>query len=375
MNLHLINDEKFFDPFVEKLEALNLLHNNLFIVKECGPLKFIRRKDLVYGRFCDQDLIGDVSKYKKVFIHYFSFEMYRWVHQHTFNELNWMVWGKELYESELVDFPLYESQTKSIVKKTKNTRLTLALYYRRAENFLMNVDVAKIYRKIDNVLTWIKPEYEYAIKNIKGLRAKHLEFAYVFEHDAEILSRKFNGKQLYENSNLGKLRCILGNSGAASNNHLDALNKMREIDFKEIIMPVSYGNQKYVLSLKVEVEKRYTANNITFLNKFMTFDEYLDFYNQYDVFISNSIRPVGMGNIWMALLMGKLVFMNNKNFVFPFLTSMGIHVYDINDIHNIDEITRRVDLDSNRKIATNFLSKTKIDELYTNLFNNDVFIN
>jgi|GEM_PF-994953 len=368
MNLHVLNDEKFFDPFVEKMEELKLLDNNVFVVKERGPLKFIKRKDLVYGRIGDKERIGDVSKYDKVFIHSFTFHLYRWVHQNTFKELNWMIWGKELYESNLVDYPLYESKTKSILQKIKRMRPMMSSYYRKAEQFFLQIDIEKVYNKFDYVLTWIEPEYRFAIEHIKGLKAAHKSFAYTFEVDTEILSNLFDDKQLYEHKQKKMLRCIIGNSGASSNNHLDALEKIKDVNFHEVMLPVSYGDVDYISLLKKEVQLHYNYQHITFADRFMRFDEYLHFFMGYDVFISNASRPIGMGNIWMALLTGKLVFMNSKNLVFPFLRSLGLQIFDIDDICRIYEILNKVNLTKNRDIATNFLSKNKITTLYENLF-------
>lgn len=370
MNLHILNDEKFFDPFVEQLEALGLLANNVFVIKEDGPLNFVRRKDLVYARMRDEALIGDVSKYDKVFIHCFTLEMYAWVHRYQFKELNWMIWGKELYKSEF----LYEEQTKNLVKKVRDIKLTLDFYFLKAKNFFMNIDSSKVYGKIDNVLTWIQPEYEYAVQHIKGLRAKHQDFAYTFEYDVEFISSKFCSKKFDKAKGSKKLRCILGNSGVASNNHLDAIHKIKEIDLAEILIPISYGNKNYIKLLRKELSRKYLNKNITYLDTYMTFGEYVDFYCQYDVFINNSIRPVGMGNIWMALLMGKLVFMNPENLVFPYLRSLGFQIFDINDLSDIDEIRGKVDLISNRNNALSFLSKSKINEIYISLFSNNVLV-
>lgn len=368
MNLHLIDDEKFFDPFVEKLEALRLLDNNHFVIKDCGPLKFIRRKDLVYGRMCDRQLDKSIGKYDKVFIHCFTSEMYDWVNRHTFNELNWMVWGKELYGSELLDFPLYEAQTKQIVKKVSNRRFTFRLGHLRPKNLLMRVNLPRIYGKIDNVLTWITPEYEYAINNMKGLRAKHKSFAYTFESDVEVLSGKFSDLSSNRTKKKNEIRCILGNSGVASNNHLDAIDKIQTANLKEVLIPISYGNSKYIELLKQAIHEKYTDRNVTYMDRFMSFKAYIDFFYNYDVFISNSIRPVGMGNIWMALLMGKLVFMNRRNLVFPYLRSMGLEIFDIDDISNIEKILQKVDLASNCQIAADFLSEAKINHIYLKLF-------
>lgn len=372
MNLHVLNDEKFFDSFVERLEKLNLLDNNIFIVKEQGPLKYIRRTDLVYGRLADKKNLGDISKYEKVFIHSFTFHLYRWVNQNNFKELNWMIWGKELYESSMVNYPLHEEYTKNTIQKIRNIRPKMSHYYRKAEQLLFQVDVAKVYNKIDYILTWIKPEYDYAIKHIPGLKAKHKTFAYAFELNTESLSEMYNGHSLIERKTKDGLNCIVGNSGASSNNHLDALKKMNAVNFKQITMPVSYGDKEYIDLIKKESNQNYRHINISFIEQYMNFDKYLALFKKQDVFISNSLRPIGMGNIWMALLLGKLVFMNSKNLVYPYLLSIGLKVYNIEEINKIDDILNDVDLESNRNIAADFLSKGKIDELYITLFGNGV---
>ena len=373
MNLHLIDDEKFFDPFVEKLEALDLLDNNIFIVKECGPLKFIKRTDLIHGRMCDKNLIGDTRKYGKVFIHCFTAEMYDWVLEHSFKELNWMIWGKELYSSDLVDYPLYEPLTKDIVRTANGQRFSLNLGYWRPKNVLRRANLPRIFSKFDNILTWIEPEYEYAIRNIKGLRAKHQQFAYMFETDANILRARFRNVRPYR-KNISELRCILGNSGVASNNHLDAIQKTMNLPLKEILIPVSYGNEKYMAALKGEIQKRQSKGNIKYLDSYLSFAEYIEVFDQYDVFISNSIRPVGMGNIWMALLMGKLVFMNRRNLVFPYLRSMGIEIFDIGMIEKAESIFRTIDLKKNADLAAEFLSSRRINKMYLQLFSKEVAI-
>lgn len=373
MNLHLIEDEKFFDPFVEKLERLNLLENNIFIVKECGPLKFIKRTDLIRGRMCDKNLIGDTRKYRKVFIHCFTADMYDWVLENSFKELNWMIWGKELYSSDIVDYPLYEPLTKAVVKKINNQRFAFNLGYWRPKNVIRRANLPRIFSKFDNILTWIEPEYEYAIANIKGLRAKHQQFAYMFEMDAAVLKERFHSTQTFRKK-ISELRCILGNSGVASNNHLDAIRKTINLPFKEILLPISYGNEKYIALLKEAIQKTCANVNIKYLDRYMSFTEYIEVFDHYDVFISNSIRPVGLGNIWIALLMGKPVFMNRKNLVFPYLREMGLEIFDIEMIEKVMSILKTIDLKKNADIAAEFLSSKRINKLYLQLFSKEVAI-
>lgn len=368
MNLHILNDEKFFDPFTERLETLNLLDNNRFVVKEKGRLKYIRREDLVYGRLHNKSLIGNPSHYDKVFIHSFSFDLYRWVNQHHFKELNWMIWGKELYESRMIKYNIFEPQTKEIINRINRVRPIVSVYYRKAEQLLLNIDLTKVHQKVDNILTWIVPEYEFAVQNIKGLRASHQHFAYLFELKTNEICKDYSPPTEFAKRTISNLKCMIGNSGAASNNHMDALIKIAPLNFKELTLPISYGDADYIDLLKQEINRRYKSDTISYLQHFFPLEDYVKILKAYDIFISNSLRPIGMGNIWIALLTGKLVFMNKKNLVFSYLQSLGLEVFDIDNIHNIGEIIWKVNYQRNQDIAKNFLADEHMNKLYTSLF-------
>ncbi|MDM8176748.1 MULTISPECIES: TDP-N-acetylfucosamine:lipid II N-acetylfucosaminyltransferase [Olivibacter] len=364
MNLHILDDEKFFDPFVQKLEALGLLGNNIFVVKECGSLKYIKRQDLIYCRMCDSRRIGNTRHYAKVFIHCFTRDLFEWVYDNDFQELNWIIWGKDLYLTE----DLFEKQTKHIVKKIKDRRSAIELRLTRARHFFLNIDLSKVYTKVANVLTWIKPEYDYAVTHIKGLKANHLDFAYMFEYDAEFIVSQFLYNRNFKHKKISDFKIVLGNSGVASNNHLDALEELRQLGFEEIVIPLSYGNEKYIKILQKEIERKPLLTKITYLTQFLTLHEYLTAFYKSDIFVSNSIRPLGMGNIWIALLLGKLVFMNPKNLVFDFLKSMGLQVFAIGELESVEDIAQTIDVKANVDIAIDFLSTARIDAMYRNLF-------
>ncbi len=366
MNLHIFNDEKFFDPFVNKLEELNLLDNNKFVVKRKNPLKYIKRKDLVFCRLHHIQIIGDTKNYDKVFIHAFSYDLYKWVNDNDFKQLNWMIWGSELYEMRGINFELYESETHKVYKKLKNIKYITSILFRDFQRLIFNIKINKVYKKIDNVLTWITPEYQLAINNIKGLNAKHQYFLYGFDIDIEKISNEIKITQL--NQDIKQLKCIIGNSGAITNNHLDALHKIKNCGFEDILIPISYGNQEYKKLLIKEIKASFGDLNLTYLDKFMNFQEYLDVLDNYDVMITNSLRPLGMGNIWIALLSGKLVFMNNKNFMYKYMCDLGFEIFDIDKISNIKSYIQRFNGENNKFLSKQFLSENRINEIYRSIF-------
>lgn len=371
MNLHIFNDEKFFDPFVSKLEQLNLTTNNKFIVRRGGQFKYIKRVDLVSStldsnKFSTQ--VGDISSYDKVFLHAFNNDLKRWVLRNKFNELNWMIWGSELYESKSVSYPLFEPGTQLLKEDTQNIEDILKDGLRKVKNYILNIQSQKAYQKIDNILTWITPEYKFAIQNIEGLAAQHKYFLYGFDTDIETLSKLFSIHEKLPQIADNKLKCILGNSGAITNNHVDALHKMSGIYFEEILIPVSYGHHKYVSRLKDKIKENYSFLNVKYMESFVKFKEYVEMFYEYPIFINNSLRPLGMGNIWLALLTGKIVFMNSKNFMYQYMKDLNLQVFDIDNIQNIDKYAAIIDREKNKKIVLNYLSTEKIERIYLDIF-------
>lgn len=110
--------------------------------------------------------------------------------------------------------------------------------------------------------------------------------------------------------------------------------------------------------------------NIQYLENFMDFSKYIETVARYEVFITNSLRPLGMGNIWMALLMGKLVFMNTRNFMYNYMRDLGLQVYNIDKLTELAIYARDTEYEKNRKIVIDYLAKAKVDHIYTNLFGN-----
>ncbi len=370
MNLHVFNDEKFFDPFVNKLEQLQLLGNNKFIVRRGGNYKYIKRTDAVFASLDSVDfniLVGKVEQYDRVFLHAFTSDLKRWVVKNKFRELNWMIWGSELYEAKGSRFPLFEPETRDLKYRLESFGPFKYLLH-KVKHFLQGTSGKQVFSKVDYLLTWIKPEYEYAVKSLAGLNARQKYFLYGFDMDIEELAKKFDVNSSLKRIAQRNLKCIVGNSGAVTNNHIDVFKRFKGIYFEEILLPVSYGDKKYVGLLKNQVEKLYPHLNISFMERFLSFDEYLEIFDKYSIFINNSLRPLGMGNIWLALLTGKLVFMNPGNFMFRHMKELGLQVFDIDQINDIDRLAATLDQNKNRRIVLDYLSRDKTDQLYRKLF-------
>jgi hypothetical protein len=121
MNLHIVPDNSFINKFYENLQELDLVAGNKIVVRSNENVLKSIKHDLPFAPLYSSRfsaIVGNTEMYDKVFIHYFTPLLYRWVAKHNFNELNWMVWGGDVYNLPELDRLCYEPVTlKQYVKK------------------------------------------------------------------------------------------------------------------------------------------------------------------------------------------------------------------------------------------------------------------
>jgi hypothetical protein len=358
MNLHIVPDNTFINKFYDNLNDLNLLGVNKIIVRSNdSKLKSIRHNIPFAPLYSVQfaSLVGDTAQYEKVFIHYFTPLMYRWVAWHKFKELNWMIWGGDLYNLPSLDNVCYEPLTfQQYVKQ--NLSIKTLLY--RLKVFVTNSPFKrKAYSKVKNILTWMPSEYQFAIEHLP-VEATHKFFFYEnqlpYEKlDSIVVSVKANERQAL----------IIGNSGSPENNHLDVVRFLEENSVSaDLLIPVSYGDARYIAFLKKKLT--YNLGKIEFIERYMPFEEYLNFLGQADALVMNTIRPQGYGNILMMMYIGKPVFFNEKNISLPDLSKAGLQWFPVKSLRSHSKQNA-----SNKEAVIKLLSHDRLLKEYQLLFN------
>jgi hypothetical protein len=363
MNLHIVPDNVFINKFYDNLQELGLLENNRILVRtNLQKLVFVKR-DVPFARLYSSQfalLAGDTLAYDRVYIHQFTPLLYRWVVNHNFNELNWMVWGADLYNLPSVKTALYEKIT---LTRFVNRNFSLRnLAYQVKVLLLHSQYEDKAYAKVSNVLTWMASEYNFALTNIPSLKASHQFFFYENQipyHDLDQLMTKEPLRDLKKQP-----AYILGNSSTAELNHADAVKWMddQEID-ATLYVPVSYGDARYTRFLKNSLPPLYKRGQIIFMERYMDFNEYIQFLYQGDGLIMNNIRPQGYGNIFMMMYLGKNVFLNDKNLSISELDKHGLKWSALKAMRQ-----GRADLLPNKGAVLSLLSHEKLLDNYKKLF-------
>ena len=358
MNLHIAPDNTFTNKFYANLQELKLADNNRVVIRSGENKLRSVTHDLPFAPLYSSRfdaLVGKTRDYEKVFIHYFTPLMYRWVAKNDFRELNWMVWGGDLYNLPGLDKYCYEP-------------LTFERYVRRNRSFKGRLYDLKIrltqsrfskdaYSKINNILTWMTEEYNFAREHLP-VKAQHKFFFYenqVPYHQLDSVAQPSH--------NLDRKVLIVGNSGSPTNNHLDAIQFLESTGVEgDLIIPVSYGDPHYISFLKKEI--KFSFGEVKFLERYMPFDEYLRLMASSDGLIMNSLRPQGYGNILMMMYLEKPVYLNRKNTSLPDLDRAGLKWRSIDTITSL----RSTDKIQNKEAVTAFLSHDRLTREYRQLF-------
>lgn len=358
MNLHIAPDNTFTNKFYENLQELGLTENNRIIIRSGEKsLKSVKHNLPFAPLYTSQfdALAGNTLDYEKVFVHYFTPLMYRWVARNDFQELNWMVWGGDLYNLPGLDRLCYEP-------------LTFEKYVRRNRSLQNRLYDAKIlltqspfskraYAKVTTVLTWMEEEYKFALEHLP-VEAQHKFFFYENQVPYHQLDSVAQPSQ-----NSDRTVLIVGNSGSPTNNHLDAIQFLEDNRVEaDLIVPVSYGDPHYISFLKKEI--KYSFGVVKFLERYMPFDEYVQLMASSDGLIMNSLRPQGYGNILMMMYLEKTVYLNPKNTSLPDLDKAGLKWCSIDSIKSPGS---REEM-QNKKAVTDFLSHDRLTSEYRFLF-------
>lgn len=362
MNLHIVPDNVFINKFYENLRELQILNNNKLIVRtNRAALKYVRHDlpfaPLYTSRF--NSLTGDTGSYEKVFIHQFTPLMYRWVSVNNFHELNWMIWGSDLYNLPFLDAALYEPHTrKQYIRRTFTVQ---SLLYHAKVFALHHLHRKKAYSKVKNVLTWMRSEYEFALEHLPGLQAEHQFFFYENETPYVAID-----EILRETPPRGNRRpaFILGNSSTPELNHLDAVRSLESQGVEaDLWIPLSYGDERYRSFLKKALSF-YKGGEVRFIEEYMEFRQYLRLLNSADGLIMNNIRPQGYGNIFMMMYLGKSILLNKKNLSIRELEKSDLLWASIDSFHDLQKIPWT----KNRSAVTQLLSHDILLKTYANLF-------
>ena len=160
----------------------------------------------------------------------------------------------------------------------------------------------------------------------------------------------------YQSININRL--WLGNSATDTNNHLDALDYLKSIQWQgEIVVPLSYGSAEYREKI-IEYGVKNFGEKFIPLVDFIPLEQYHQLMNSCGIVWMNHIRQQAAGNILTAIYMGKVVIMNHNNNLYKTLKEWGIY-FESQEILTRPDAISTDSFMNNRRIIWSHLSFKK----------------
>lgn len=350
---HVIFDEKFFDGVIEVNDHfISNCANTYFIVNWLGKRKkskYIKNtKRLVYItgfqflkllkeqsynavflysiKECPSTIILSIPKQIKVFWFAMGYDLYSYPYPRPFIKVDYLLG------------PITKKIRQPLGMKVKNV----------AKYLLSPVTVPLAYKamkRVDFFSGVLEFEYRLLQENTK-FSGESVIYQYT---SMNIL--KTRGKiEHFQGSNI-----LIGNSAAETNNHLDILQYLKNVDVKKrkIVVPLSYGGWKTERDQICKSYENAFKDQFCPIIDFMPYDEYKEIVHSCSIAIFGHERQQAMGNINMALNLGCKVFLSETNPVYSFYKSLGFVVFSIQEnltTNEIDEELSESERAQNRRL-------------------------
>lgn len=352
--IHLFDDQKVvtraFRNFKEGLSEYNHI-GILFLEDSNTQYVSMSNEYIIYKKSVLKSI--DINNIACVFIHFLSTKKLRFIHRLPKSiPVCWYVYGGDLYNRYL-SYMGYQINYKEDARKFN---LRVLLY-----------PIKKLIRKV---------EFRYVLKRIHLFVACSCDYNLIKKNDRdnnpslnielflytidEIMGDLYNSPFIKGNS------IIVGNSASYTNNHLYCLKFLKKIDISgyTVNLQLAYGGDD---SYKFLIKEKFAngLNSSIYSNEeFISLERYNHILQQAYAFVFGNWRQEAIGNILVALYLGKKVYLSNKNPLLNYFRDQGFLLFELETINkdflsdlSIDEKKQ------NRRIADGFYNKERLIQL------------
>jgi hypothetical protein len=173
----------------------------------------------------------------------------------------------------------------------------------------------------------------------------------------------------------GKQKILLGNNTYLIKSYINALSFLSHYaDHCILYAMMSYGDASILdtQSFLSKAEEIYKDNFIPVV-EFIPLENYNNWLNQFDIYISNAQTQSGLGTIYSMLGLGKKVYLEGSNYEWCVKNELAVfHVNNLSTgkLSNLLPLSR-IDRENNKKILNTMLDSValsqKWDEFYSKL--------
>ena len=313
-HLHIMYDNFYTASFINYVnEHFDKSQHKFIIIKYGHELKYVDQeinditnvesvyvssdwRRFIYALLRKTYFKALIDKADRIFIHYLGFWAIYYLNKYVGHQkLYWIVWGGDLYEN--IKIELYDQNTKRLIGLKAKPRNIVSIG-------LIKKSREKLIRRLDYICDHFKEEYNLLVEHF-GIQANYLDFRYILDgqEDKKDKEDKRNKEDARDKSNENDgsadqdkahdfmvydymandnkaYNILLGNSAAATNNHVTILKKLASFERRDFIVycPLSYGNPHYGNKVRSIVEELLGDRNF---KGYEVFDEEFDFYGHY----------------------------------------------------------------------------------------------
>jgi dTDP-N-acetylfucosamine:lipid II N-acetylfucosaminyltransferase len=330
MNLHVSHDNIFIDYIISATESLHQIENNRFCIYLNGDdrhPKLAKSERIEYSNVQNHsffNLLGNLEKYEKVFIHWmhgFSDEVALSLPLNT--KLIWCFWGGDGLESESLLKWVYQEKSYSLFRKLE--RKKIEYNYKFFREYYYHYKMAKLkvanhqqaMRRVNYFAHYLESDYE-IVKSASNCSMNFVPFFYAPYEKIVKMDSDFNKGE----------NILLGNSDTITNNHLEAIDLLSQVELgsRKVICPLSYEKGDYSKLIHEYGTKQLSSQFKSLIN-FMPLAEYNTILATVGYAVMNHNRSQALGNIYSLLYNGVKIFMSKDSTLYIYLKDCGFEIF------------------------------------------------
>ena len=369
MYIHLINDEKFLTPFMNRAERVYIDH--LYIVfGPVAPYKFLPdQPNIIHVSQWDDYREAHQIEFSRIYVHLMTYQKIQWIKRAPKAPVYWFFYGNDLYEllAAFKGFELYteEDRPKGLLsnikggtlKKRIQRYLKLAAYHRHFAPFVRE--------QVDFWCFWSPGDYQLLTTHYSS-RAKMIRFQYGAFNPADIDLVK-NWPHTPPNPG-APLKILLNHSGSQSGNHRHLLGKLRPLlqpGQAELIVPLSYGDADHIQAT-LQYGNTHLPGVFKPLLDYLNRDAYFSLICDTQIAIFGHRRQEAGNTLFIALMSGTKVFLHPESVLLPFLQKEGYTFFTWADLGKENWLSPLSEeaLKMNYELACGQFSEQRISENY-----------
>lgn len=332
MYIHLINDEKFLLPFMQRAKAVN--NNHLYIVfGPKAPYIFLENSEsIIHASEWNFHFSSHEINVERIYIHFITYQKIKWVKSMPKAPVYWLFYGNDLYEPlrAFKGFKLYEKEDSpkgllvNVKGKTFIERLQrfimLSFYHFHYKSFIEN--------HVNYWCFWNPGDFELLTANYH-FKGEMLKFQYgAFKpEDIEWV------KQCYKQpNNFCSNQILLNHSGSQSGNHKHLLKILSEIGTTQPVKaPLSYGDPSHIAAT-IKYGNAALGSSFKPILNFMDRVAYFELICNSGYAIFGHRRQEAGNTLFVALMSGTKVFLHPESVLLPYLLKQGYHFFTWQDL-------------------------------------------